>query len=149
MRGPSTSDQPHHCIDLNNYELPAHYLTAVSVCTGHQRATSVADCVSQVPFHPATARLWSLSSPYNFIISSHSLHPHSTFPVTSTWPRLLSMKVHAHSLLTILRCKSLCIAAGLEGEIVGIGHTHPVCGVFFISRFVRDPPYIATLPLHI
>ena len=41
------------------------------------------------------------------------------------------------------RCKSLCIAAGLEGEIVGIVHTHPVCSVFFIPEFdqlVRDPP---------
>ena len=40
------------------------------------------------------------------------------------------------------RCKLLSLAAGLEGEKVDIGHTHPVCGVFFIPHFdqlVRDP----------
>ena len=30
------------------------------------------------------------------------------------------------------RCKSLCIAAGLEGEIVGIGHTHTQFVEFFL-----------------
>ena len=41
------------------------------------------------------------------------------------------------------RCKPLSLAAGLEGEKVDTGHTHPVCAVFFIPHFdqlVRDPP---------
>ena len=85
--------EPHHCIDLNNYELRAHCLTAVSVCMGHQRASSAADCVSQVPFHPVTARLWSLSYPY----PPTPLPPHSTFPVTRYMARFsLNEGTHAH-----------------------------------------------------